>query len=35
VLDVIEELTCAGMMEACGGDFYMLTERGKTAIAQH
>ena len=35
VLDVIEELTRAGMMEACGGDFYTLTERGKTAIVQY
>lgn len=33
VLDVIEELTRAGMLEPCGGDFYLLTERGKAAIA--
>ena len=33
VLDAIDELTCAGMLDACGGDFYALTERGKGAIA--
>jgi hypothetical protein len=33
VLDVIEELTNDRMMEACGGDFYRLTERGKATIA--
>jgi hypothetical protein len=34
VLDAIDELTRAGMLDACGGDFYMLTEKGKGAIAQ-
>ena len=34
VLDAIDELTRAGMLDACGSDFYMLTERGKGAIAQ-
>jgi len=34
VLDTIDELTRAGMLDACGGDFYALTERGKGAIAQ-
>ena len=34
VLDVIDELVRAGMLEACGGDFYALTEKGKAAAAQ-
>ena len=34
VLDTIDELTRAGMLDACGSDFYTLTERGKRAIAQ-
>ena len=34
VVDTIDQLTRAGMLEACGGDFYALTERGKEAIAQ-
>jgi hypothetical protein len=34
VLDVIEELTREGMLEACGSDFYLLTERGKAVVAQ-
>ena len=34
VLDAIDELIRAGMLEACGSDFYTLTERGKGAIAQ-
>jgi len=34
VLDAIDELTRAGMLDACGGDFYALTERGKGAISQ-
>ena len=29
VLDAIGELTRAGMLDACGGDFYALTEKGK------
>jgi hypothetical protein len=29
VLDAIDELIHAGMLDACGSDFYMLTERGK------
>jgi hypothetical protein len=28
VLGAIDELTRAGMLDACGSDFYMLTERG-------
>ena len=34
VLDAIDELTGAGMLDECGSDFYMLTEKGKGAIAQ-
>jgi hypothetical protein len=34
VLDVIEELVRAGMLDARGGDFYALTEKGKAAAAQ-
>jgi hypothetical protein len=34
VLDVIEELVRTGMLDACGGDFYALTEKGKAAAAQ-
>ena len=34
VLDAIDELTRAGMLDACGGDFYALTERGKRTVAQ-
>jgi len=34
VLDAVDELTHTGMLDACGGDFYALTERGKGAIAQ-
>lgn len=33
VLDAIEELTHAGMLDACGSDFYTLTECGKRTIA--
>jgi hypothetical protein len=33
VLDAIDELTRAGMLDECGGDFYALTERGKETIA--
>jgi len=29
VLDAIDELVRAGMLDACGGDFYALTEKGK------
>ena len=29
VLDAIDELVRAGMLEACGSDFYALTEKGK------
>ena len=28
VLDAIDELTRTGMLDACGGDFYALTEKG-------
>jgi hypothetical protein len=34
VLDTIDELVRAGMLDACGGDFYALTERGKEEVAQ-
>ena len=34
VLDAIDELTRAGLLDECGGDFYALTERGKGTIAQ-
>jgi len=34
VLDAIDELTQAGMLDACGSDFYALTETGKGTIAQ-
>jgi hypothetical protein len=34
VLDALDELTGAGMLEACGSDFYALTQRGKREIAQ-
>jgi hypothetical protein len=33
-LDAVVDLTRDGMLDACGGDFYELTERGKRAIAQ-
>jgi hypothetical protein len=29
VLDAIDELTRLGMLDACGSDFYMLTESGR------
>ena len=34
VLDAIDELTRAGLLDECGGDFYALTERGKGAVPQ-
>jgi hypothetical protein len=34
VLDAIDELTGAGMLDACGSDFYALAERVKGPIAQ-
>lgn len=34
VLDAIEELVRAGMLEASSGDFYALTEKGKGAVAK-
>lgn len=34
VLDAIDELIRAGMLEACGGDFFAVTEKGKGAIAR-
>ena len=33
-LDAVDELTRAGILDECGGDFYALTERGKVTIAQ-
>lgn len=29
VLDAVDELMRAGMLDACGGDFYALTQKGK------
>jgi hypothetical protein len=29
VLDAIDDLVRAGMLDSCGGDFYALTEKGK------
>jgi len=34
VLDAIDELTRAGMVDECGGDFYALTEKGKGAVVR-
>jgi hypothetical protein len=34
VLDAVDELTRKELLDASGGDFYSLTERGKGAIAQ-
>jgi hypothetical protein len=34
VLNVVEELVRAGMLDACGGDFYAVSEKGKGAAAQ-
>jgi hypothetical protein len=34
VLDAIDELTRAGMLNECGSDPYRLTEKGKGAIAE-
>jgi len=34
VLDAVDELTREGLLDASGGDFYVLTERVKGAIAQ-
>jgi hypothetical protein len=34
VLDAIDELVGTGMLDACGGDFYALTEKGRAAAAQ-
>ena len=33
VLDAVEELVRAGMLEESGGDFYALTEQGKSRVA--
>lgn len=32
VLDAIDELTREGVLDACGGDFYALTEKGKRQL---
>jgi len=32
VLDAIEELIRAGMLDECGSDFYALTEKSKGAL---
>ena len=34
VLDAVDELVRAGMLEAGSGDFYALTVKGKEAVAQ-
>lgn len=34
VLDAIEELLNEGLLEACGSDFYALTEKGRRALGQ-
>ena len=34
VLDAIEDLTRARMLEACGGDFFALTDKGKAAATK-
>jgi len=34
VLDAVDELVRVGMLDACGGDFYAMTEKGKEAVAQ-
>jgi hypothetical protein len=34
VLDALDELVQAGMLDARSGDFYALTEKGKTASAR-
>jgi hypothetical protein len=34
VLDAVDELVRAGMLEARSGDFYALTVKGKEAVAQ-
>jgi hypothetical protein len=34
VLDALDELVQAGMLDARSGDFYALTEKGKKAAAQ-
>jgi hypothetical protein len=34
VLDAVDELVRTGMLDACGGDFYAMTEKGKEAVAQ-
>jgi hypothetical protein len=34
VLDALDELVQAGMLDARSGDFYALTEEGKKAAAQ-
>lgn len=33
VLDAIDELVRADTLDACGGDFYALTQKGKGAVA--
>ena len=32
VLDAVDELTREGALEACGSDFYSLTEKGKDQL---
>lgn len=34
VLDAIEDLVGNGFLEAKGGDFYVLTEKGKEAVSR-
>ena len=34
VLDAVDDLVREGLLESAGGDFYVLTDKGKQALAQ-
>lgn len=34
VLDAVDDLVREGLLESAGGDFYMLTEKGKEELAR-
>ena len=34
VLDAVDDLVREGLLESVGGDFYVLTDKGKQALAQ-
>lgn len=34
VLDAVDDLIREGLLESAGGDFYVLTDKGKQALAQ-